>query len=151
MVRHQVSLVASDTIKSLFLVMREAMECGVELKRFHTNNGIFKSKAFVEALKDNCQMITKSGAGAHHQNGVAWRVPCSFMCGCTGPMNLIQHYCASLSTTLSKFATTCHPRSRMGCCVQNRCLRASFLAVAHSNNCVSPAVHVMHSRFHMMP
>ena len=35
------------------------------------DNGIFKSKAFVEALEDNYQMITKSGVGAHHQNGVA--------------------------------------------------------------------------------
>ena len=55
--------------------MREAMEYGVKLKRFHTNNGIFKSKAFVEALKDNYQMITKSDVGAHHQNGVAeWAI-----------------------------------------------------------------------------
>ena len=73
MVRHQVSLAASNTIESLFLVMCKAMESGVELKRFHTNNGIFKSKAFVETLKDNYQMITKSGIGAHHQNGVAER------------------------------------------------------------------------------
>ena len=73
MVRHQVSLAASDTIKSLFSVMHEAMEYGVKLKHFHTDNGIFKSKAFVEALKDNHQMITKSDVGAHHQNGVAER------------------------------------------------------------------------------
>ena len=49
------------------------MEYRVELKHFHTGNGILKSKAFVEALKDNYQMITKSGVGAHHQNGVAER------------------------------------------------------------------------------
>ena len=73
MVCHRALLAASDTIKSLFSVMCEAMEYGVELKRFHTDNGIFKSKAFVEALKDNYQMITKSGVGAHHQNGVAER------------------------------------------------------------------------------
>ena len=71
MVCYQVSLAASDTIKSLFSVMHEGTEHGVELKCFHTNNGIFKSKAFMEALKDNYQMITKSGVGAHHQNGVA--------------------------------------------------------------------------------
>ena len=53
MVCHQVLLVASNAIESLFLVMREAMEHGVELKRFCTDNGIFKSKAFMEALKDN--------------------------------------------------------------------------------------------------
>ena len=47
------------------------MEHRVELQCFHTDNGIFKSKAFVEALNDNHQMITKSGIGAHHQNGVA--------------------------------------------------------------------------------
>ena len=49
------------------------MEHGVELKSFHMDNGIFKSKAFMEALKDNYQMITKSGMGEHHQNGVAER------------------------------------------------------------------------------
>ena len=54
-------------------VMHKAMEHGVELKCFHTDNGTFKSKAFVKALKDNCQMITKLGVGAHHQNGVAER------------------------------------------------------------------------------
>ena len=73
MVCHQVLLAASDAIESLFLAMCEAMEHGVELKRFHMDNGIFKSKAFVEALKDNYQMITKLGIGAHHQNGVAER------------------------------------------------------------------------------
>ena len=58
MVHHQVLLIASDTIESLFSVVREAMEHGMDLKCFHTDNGIFKSKAFVEALKDNYQMIT---------------------------------------------------------------------------------------------
>ena len=69
MVHHQFLLATSDAIKSFFSVLQEAMEHGVELKRFHTNNGMFKSKAFVEALKDNYQMITKSDAGAHHQKG----------------------------------------------------------------------------------
>ena len=100
MVCHQVLLVASNAIESLFLVMREAMEHGVELKRFCTDNGIFKSKAFMEALKDNYQMITKSGVGAHHQNGVAewlleqskpWLEPCSCTCNCICQMSLIQH------------------------------------------------------------
>ena len=50
---HQVLLAAFDAIKS-FLVMREAMEHGVELKCFHTDNGTFQSKGFVEALKGNC-------------------------------------------------------------------------------------------------
>ena len=75
MVCHQVLLAASDAIESLFLAMCEAMEHGVELKCFHTDNGMFKSKVFVEALKDNHQMITKLGAEAHHQNGVAeWAI-----------------------------------------------------------------------------
>ena len=74
MVHHQVLLATPDTIKSFF-VMHKAMEHGVELKRFHTDNGMFKSKAFVEALKDNCHMIIKLGIGAHHQNGVAeWAI-----------------------------------------------------------------------------
>ena len=75
MVHYQVLLAASDTIESLFFVMWEAMEHGVELKCFHTDNGMFKSKVFVEAFKDNHQMITKSGTEAHHQNGVAeWAI-----------------------------------------------------------------------------
>ena len=51
--------------------MQEAMEYGVKLKKFHTDNGIFKSDEFESALQDNYQLITKSGVGAHHQNGVA--------------------------------------------------------------------------------
>ena len=75
MVCHQLLLAASDAIEFVFLVMHKAKEHGVESKHFHTDNGIFKSKAFVEALKDNCQMISKLGIGAHHQNGVAeWAI-----------------------------------------------------------------------------
>ena len=42
------------------------MEHGAELKFLHTDNEILKSKAFVEALKDNCQIFTESGVGAQH-------------------------------------------------------------------------------------
>ena len=51
--------------------MHKAVEHGVELKHFHMDNGIFNSKAFVEVLNDDQQMITNFGAGAHHQNSVA--------------------------------------------------------------------------------
>ena len=70
---HQVSLSASDTIHSKRLVEHEALECGITVKKCHANDGVFKAHEFKEALEDDHQIITKSGVGAHHQNGVAER------------------------------------------------------------------------------
>ena len=72
-VRHQSSLGAEQTINSLNSVIREAMESNVTLRKFHTDNGVFKAEAFAKALRQNYQLITKSGVGAHHQAGVAER------------------------------------------------------------------------------
>ena len=54
-------------------VEREALGYGVEIKHYHSDNGIFKSADFEQALEDDVQFISKSGVGAHHQNGVAER------------------------------------------------------------------------------
>ena len=52
---------------------QEALSCGVIMKKFHSDNGIFKSRDFEQALLDGSQSLTKSGVGAHHQNGRAER------------------------------------------------------------------------------
>ncbi len=72
-VEHQVSLSADDTIVSKRLVEQEALQCGVSIREFHTDNGIFSSKAFEEELRTQHQRQLFSGVGAHHQNGKAER------------------------------------------------------------------------------
>ena len=72
-VRHQVSLDASETVDAKRSVEREALAQGIYIKEYHSDNGIFSSRAFEESLVDNDQTIKKSGVGAKHQNAVAER------------------------------------------------------------------------------
>ena len=70
---HQVSLRATDTVISKRAFERAAKSCGVQVKSYHGDNGIFKSKEFEEALTKLEQQLKFSGVGAHHQNGIAER------------------------------------------------------------------------------
>ena len=70
---HQVSLRASDTITSKRAFERLAKSCGVKIKSYHGDNGVFKAKEFMDALTSQEQDIRFSGVGAHHQNGIAER------------------------------------------------------------------------------
>jgi len=72
-VKHQVSLSAADTIKAKLKFEREASESGVIIQGYHTDNGTFNAKEFMEALTAANQKIRFSGAGGAHQNGVAER------------------------------------------------------------------------------
>jgi hypothetical protein len=49
----------------------EAKQEGIEIKKFHAENGIFASKAFKEECDLKGQGYPFSEIGAHHQNGVA--------------------------------------------------------------------------------
>ena len=40
---------------------------------YHADNGIFKSKKWVENCATNLQALTFAGVGAHHSNGIAER------------------------------------------------------------------------------
>ena len=71
--KHQVSLSASDTIQAKILFEQFALNTGVSIQRYHADNGVFKSQAFLEELTKKCQTLTFSGIGAPHQNGVAER------------------------------------------------------------------------------
>ena len=70
---HQVSLSATDTIISKRKIELEARSCGVEIKSFHTDNGIFKSREFEQDLYNNEQRTERCAVEAHHQNGKAGR------------------------------------------------------------------------------
>jgi hypothetical protein len=69
----QVSLGASDTIRAKVDFERFALSCGVTVKGYRTDNGIFTKLEFLKEIEDNHQRISVSGVGAHHQNGVAER------------------------------------------------------------------------------
>jgi len=70
---NQVTLGASDTIRSKELYELQAWEMGVKVKKYHGDNGIFKAKAFKDDLEKRRQEMSYSGVGAHGQNGVAER------------------------------------------------------------------------------
>ena len=72
-VYHQVSLGASDTIRSKELYEQKAEEVGVKIQSYRGDNGVYKSKAFKDDLVRRGQTMTFSGVGAHAQNGVAER------------------------------------------------------------------------------
>ena len=65
-VEHQVTLNASDTILAKQKFERLALEMGVVVDNYHTDNGIYKSKAFTEELATNYQNIRFSGVGARY-------------------------------------------------------------------------------------
>jgi len=69
----QFSTDSNATIASKHDLESIAREDGITIKRYHSDNGVFASKAFTESCKLSHQKITFSGVGAHHQNGVAER------------------------------------------------------------------------------
>ena len=65
-IRHQVALEGHETVNAKRSVEREAALSGIKIKEYHSNNGIFNSAAFEEALETEYQVIFKSGVGAKH-------------------------------------------------------------------------------------
>ena len=47
--------------------------CGVAVKSYHADNGIFAEQAFRDEVSDSNQKITYCAVGAHHQNGIVER------------------------------------------------------------------------------
>jgi len=70
-VEHQVTLSASDTVNAKDSFEHMSLSHRVSVNSYHTDNGIFKSKAFVHHIASNYQDIRYSGVGAKWQNGVA--------------------------------------------------------------------------------
>ena len=70
---NQFSLWASDTIRAKEIYKAQPNEMGIEVKKYHGDNRIYKSKLFKDDLERQHQTMTYSGVGAHGQNGVAER------------------------------------------------------------------------------
>ena len=74
-IEHQVTLNASDSINAKTAFERVAKDVGVDVLSYHTDNGIYTSKAYVDNLVQNQQSIRYIGVGAKwssrrsHRNG----------------------------------------------------------------------------------
>ena len=69
----QFSTNASKTIKNTLCLESMAKEDGIEIKQYHSDNGIFASQEFKEHCDRSKRKYSFSGVGAKHQNGVAER------------------------------------------------------------------------------
>ena len=68
-IEHQVTLNAADSINAKSAFERMARDVGVDIAKYHTDNRIYTSKAYVADLVRNNQSIQHSGVGAKWQNG----------------------------------------------------------------------------------
>ena len=69
----QVSLNAAETLRSKSKFERDAHRSGIKILSYRADNGVYRSKEFMEDCKMKNQPIDFSGVGAHHHNGVAER------------------------------------------------------------------------------
>jgi len=69
--RHQSTLTAQETVEAKLAFEREALQVGVSVKAYQTDNGIYTSKEFLDCLVEDNQVIKHSGVGGHHHNGAA--------------------------------------------------------------------------------
>jgi len=70
---HQTSLNSLQTLLAKSKFEQEAALHGVVVSGYHTDNGIFTSRAFIDEIQKAKQRITFCGVSAHHQNGAAER------------------------------------------------------------------------------
>jgi hypothetical protein len=70
-IQHQHGFTAAETIQSKMKFEQEALQSGVSVGAYHTDNGVFNAKEFLKEITDKGQGIQFSGVSAHHQNGVA--------------------------------------------------------------------------------
>ena len=64
---------AEETIETKRAFKQYAENRGVRIPAYHTDNGIFKAKKWVEECQQRKQDLTFAGVNAHHQNGIAER------------------------------------------------------------------------------
>ena len=69
--RHQVALTAQETVEAKLAFERKALQVGVQVQNYHTDNGVYTAQEFLKELMEKGQGLTHSGVGGHHHNGVA--------------------------------------------------------------------------------
>ena len=67
----QVGYTATETIQSKLRFECQAMDVGVKVSSYHTDNGIYHSKEFLKELQAKGQGVKMSGVSAQFQNGAA--------------------------------------------------------------------------------
>ena len=70
-IKHQVAINATETVKAKLTFEREAQSQGLVIKGYHADNGIFNASEFMEDLFKEQKKIRFSGAGASHQTGAS--------------------------------------------------------------------------------
>ena len=69
----QQSTTAEETLQAKRSFEGMAQQVGVKITHYHTDNGRFADKVFMNAVQESGQTISYSGVDAHHQNGIAER------------------------------------------------------------------------------
>ena len=70
---NQSSLRAGDTLQSKHSFENLGRQYGIQIKEFYGDNGIFKSKDWIDDCDTKEQTNIYCGVGTHHQNGIAER------------------------------------------------------------------------------
>ena len=102
---HQVTLTVSDTLVSLCKYVADAHAQGVTVRHIHTDNGVFWSQEFRDAIKDINITISFSGVGAHHENGFTERaIKTIFYRACATMICAVLHWPKATPENLWPFA-----------------------------------------------
>ena len=72
-VEMQVGFTAAETIRAKQAYEKFAMDNGVVVQSYLTDNGVFKANQLVQHVRDTEQQLRFCGVNAHHQNGAAER------------------------------------------------------------------------------
>ncbi len=62
---------AEETLEGKVLFEKYAQYCGITIRRYHADNGIFRANKWVQRCIEGEQTLSFAGVNAHHQNGVA--------------------------------------------------------------------------------
>jgi hypothetical protein len=73
-IKHQVTLNARETVMGKRTFKREAMSAGVRINSYYADNVPFNAEEWKNDMQSKDQELSLSGAGAHHQNGIAERM-----------------------------------------------------------------------------
>jgi hypothetical protein len=62
---------AAEAVQAKLQYEREALECGVAVKNYQSDNGVYTSREWTVEIHEKGQGLKLSGVGGHHHNGVA--------------------------------------------------------------------------------
>ena len=67
----QQSTKSNETLRAKRAFEQYATSHGVTIQHYHSDNGLFINKEWMDDLRTHCQGQSLAGVNAHHQNGVA--------------------------------------------------------------------------------